>query len=132
MTKTPSPRPLSIKVIAALFAAAAISFLFSLQAPALFFGTFILGPTALVNNIVMVLLEAYLAINLWKLHERARRIAIGVDCYWALNTVLAVIKYWTVADSAFMGYCIVQLAIIAPALWFLIKRKSAFVRPAND
>jgi len=78
----------------------------------------------------MALLQAYLAVGLWKLQELARRIAIGADCYGALTIILVIVRHpEVIANVAFMIFCTTQLTVIALAIWFLIKRKSAFVKP---
>ena len=91
-------------------------------------------------NLVMGIASLYLVVGLWRLWETARRFAIAYQCLYPLNMwtalILPSIRGWKlspipeVADPAVgIGLAIGQTVVAGLAIWFLIKRKSAFVKP---
>ena len=146
--KLPSSSPWSTKVIALLFFVSTIDFLRNLQSDTIVFGLYITGAWAFVTHIAMVVVHGTIAIGLWNLKEWARRIAIVFDFYWILNTIFAIINRstWIQSIALISGfypdipqseYAVLlmihyglQVGTCILAIWFLIKRRSAFVKPA--
>ena len=112
------------------------------------------GASALCAGILQALVYLYLSVGLWGLQNNIRRLAIGYECYHLLNA-------WMGAGLAFVipslrdafTQSLEQKGITNPSstevvldsllalvvvsifsgtiLWFLFKRKSAFVKPTT-
>jgi len=143
MTKPPSPRPLSIKVIAIIFGVTAAVQLIDVRSDIAVIGVVLSGTVAMVVNALQSLLQLWLMVGLWKLREIARRVGIWYSVYgvavtmWWLESILDdMSEIWrpTGIDPSFVRvgltasiFCMLMLSLLIP--WFLIKRKSAFVKP---
>ena len=156
MTKPPSPRPLSIKVISGVYLFGSVAAFLSLHHTASLFGLVISGRTAFLQNRILALLLLGLAIGLWRLHETARRISILYECYNLLETWVLMPLFFNPQSSSSVirdfivkdlpqgasgnptsmrlvlmigAVCGFAMCIITPTIiWFLVKRKSAFVK----
>ena len=150
MTKPPSPRPLSIKVIAIWYMLVSLPAFFFLQTSNSFFGLLLTGTSVIPYNLCMALLYLVAGIGLWKLWEPARRTAIYLQCYYALNIWLAyanpsyrdfmaqniIARSPNIPQSSIVSFLpffiafagLLKTARTGIVLWFLIKRKSAFVK----
>jgi len=149
MSKSPSPRPLSIKVIAIFYGLnipAMIITVFSEQSTIL--GQFIYGPVTYLVNLVVLLIIASIAIGLWRLNELTRRVTIAWLLYGVLNSFLLSINpvYHEIFTEAFAQanldpslidsmtttsaviINVVSLIFSSVIIGFLIKRKSAFIK----
>ena len=156
MTKPPSPQPLSIKVIAITYVVSGFWHILSLISIVMGGGTTVAGFLVygwlafFYNLIVAVMVPLSLGFGLWRLEERIRRIA----AWWQGFTILyslcarlnseARIKFIEEIAHArgvepaaiapiltamwFLGLSI-GVGLSGLVLWFLIKRKSAFVKP---
>jgi hypothetical protein len=94
MTKSPLPRPLSVKVIATTYLFSALGLLivpliveqlFDMSHDVLVLGFRISGSMATAYSLVIPALYLFLSIGLWCLLKIARRIAIGFELYGLLN-----------------------------------------------
>ena len=139
MTKPPSPRPLSIKILAVLYLVGVpVSILMgSLAKPGIIFGITVHGWIGTLSNLCLVGLSLYLGFGLWRLQEMARKIAIWWQVYALANLWLYLFLFLAQLDtsavnentrrgmtSALTGSTISAVTIT----WFLIKRKSAFTK----
>lgn len=151
MTKPPSPRPLSVKVLSIGYFVGAVAgvgrVISVIQYGDIFIFGFLLPPNLLrLHDLPLILLGFYLGIGLWRLKEMARRIAIGYTCFGLLDRIVAVANlsyehmvmkeslpqglYSFVVTGMFFGSYAAEVAILGIILYFLIKRKSAFVKPS--
>ena len=130
MTKPPSPKPLSIKLIALFFLITAIGlwvvFPTDFRAgTSSFLGLSLKGLVARGYLLGDILLISYLPIGLWRLYRPARFLAIAVIVISLLENVhidsqgLRAITVLHALDAY-----VLSLAMI----WFLVKRKSAFIK----
>ena len=149
MTKSPSPRPLSVKVMAimnvlsGLFSVLSLPAVLTLGAGTTIFGGFIYGwPAFFYNLVFVVLVPITLVIGLWRLKELARRVSLIYVVYGVVNTLLFSLNPArrsefieqmahanlppTVITVSILGGCLLSVLISGLFLWFLIKRKSAF------
>ena len=148
MVKLPSPRPLSIKIIAITYIVGSLASIFSPQSPVVFFGIYTSGWLALCQNLLYGLVGFYVGFGLWRLREIARRVSIGWTLWGLPNMVLALVIPSTRVKLAeemgsqgvFDPSATILIAIVSYIgmsillgiqLWFLIKRKQAFVKPAT-
>ncbi len=151
MTKPkPSPRPLSIKVITIDYLYRFVFQIFTLPISKAVFGFVLSGTPTLCANIFLSLLYLYFSLALWRLNDRTRRFAIGYECYNILNgwaalanpsQRFAIEKVWnqqglTLSSTTASTFVFVFLAVTIPIIpcviiWFLIKRKAAFVKPTT-
>ena len=148
MTKPPSPRPLSIKVISTFLIGWGIySFIrYPYYAEVVHISDTQREWVTLFQVGSLSLLLISLGLGLWHLREFARRAAIGFACMVALyrfaetfspetRTMLAeMARRMEVNDASIITivlvfYPLFTLLIWGPIIWFLIKRKSAFVKP---
>lgn len=147
MTKPTSPRPFSIKLVSLLFIVRGLGLIRGFpSASTIAFGFHVVGTPAFYWHLFLLLLSFWCAIAVWRLHETGRRVAITYTAYLVLNLFLitvipsttramyledvmrsAGIRY-TAAMLAFIVYHMVSAIPYVFALWFLIKRKSAFAR----
>ena len=148
MTKLPSPRPLSLTLIALLCLLEGVVALLAAQEELLVFGFTTSGRAVLVARAMLVLLWAYTAHGLWRLREPVRRFAVGFFTYDVLNMFITIgvparweafRQSWQIPpvfDAAtveslvragffFMG--LLDLIIV----WFLLRQKSAFIHPTS-
>ena len=154
MTKPPSPRPLSVKVIAITSILLAIlevlgntgllTWWFDVCSHYVsFLGTEMVGWLRLAFHVVDVLLNLYIGLGLWRFSELARKVAIGYLSVLLLSVLFFFgIAFWIIEPWLNMPFWIRLLTIrrvswflclvIGLALWFLIKHKSAFVKPAKS
>ncbi len=156
MTKPPSRTPLSIKIISTLYLWGSLAELRGLSHSAIVFGFIVSGTPAFSKHLLSALLLLGLAIGLWRLHEATRRISIFYECYnlletWILMPLLVskgssstfLLKDIIAKDmprlarnpaaekliiilSAVFGFAMSIITLVI--IWFLIKRKSAFVK----
>ena len=145
MTKPPSPRPLSIKVIAILYAFSILAQLKLLEDPQkfFFFFSYIHGLPAQLYFLVRIFVFLFLAIGLWRLNNTARLIAIWHCSYESLNSISSVlipIGYGILTgkrvDATGWGFFIIPMRVAWAGFYglilrFLITRKSAFVKPTT-
>ena len=144
MTKSPSPRPLSIKVIAIWHILSCILAVFYLEQDFQILEVIISGGLAFALNVIMLMLSLYVGVGLWRLKEIARRIAIVMTSCGLLIMVLGVIIPTSRAtllaaappefgpSGAVVGLILGLVVASVPSgleLWFLIKRKAAFGKP---
>ena len=154
MTKPPSPRPLSVKVIAILLLASGVGGLIAKTVQILailvqekpyteiesVFGILISGWPAAFVSLLVFLVTLVLGIGLWHRKELVRRVAIGWYAYCIFNSFLELFSpairafYLQNLDISVATFrIVVSLAILTIlrliVIWFLIKRKSAFVKP---
>ncbi len=155
MTKPPSPRPLSIKIIALIYVFGALGEFGALKSDSILLGFLVSGTIALVWHLVLGVLLVILAIGLWRLLEPVRRAAIGYELYNLLSfasmgifnresTIETQIQELfsqlgattagekTLVMVAFGIGGTLMFLITVGILWFLVKRKSAFVKPATS
>ncbi len=131
MTKPPSPRPLSIKVIALGHLAV---FLFI---AAYMYSPHYTSETPMVDIFLMSIC-AFLAVGLWALREVARWVAIGLAIFLLLfpfKESLEIIQHppydiprgtWV---PQLLKWCFLASILFGAEIWFLIKRKAAFGKP---
>ena len=146
MTKPPSPRPLSIKVIASIYLLGVLAGLTSRRKKHLVFGILVEGHDLMIYHLIVSLLLLFLGTGLWQLRERARREAMIFQGLALIDTSLNYfsnvgrILQWATQNSADPSFALVRLslgglrnlALHGLMLWFLMKRKSAFVKPAKS
>ena len=153
MTKPPSPRPLSIKVIAIIYGLTALFQLSDVGSDVAVVGIFLSGGSAVLMNILYSVLQLWLRFGVWKLWDIARRIAIGWQLYglvfqvWWLSSehmqklVADMRDIWrpagiepSVVQAIYTATFSVGIVIVFGliVIWFLIKRKSAFVKAASS
>jgi len=145
MTKPPSPRPLSIKVISGYFLLLCI-----LEIPLDIGDLYTASPlvfdihglAALTINAFEVIILLYLGFSIWYLSNAARLIAICYSVYMALDSLIFFSKTYIripfmdpSPSSTLAGFVVLlitafYLIMSVACIWFLIKRKSAFVKPA--
>ncbi|GEM_PF-2629736 len=150
MPKPPSPRSLSVKVIALLFILGGISTAFSLFSTAADFsvlGVFgISGWVAQLHHVLRPILILAIGVGLWCLRELARRVAIGFMVLLTLRPILLIITapgnvrvdtnaLNLLGDAAetfvrltYMLTGAIHVILIGVVIIFLIKRKSAFAK----
>ena len=151
MTKPPSPRPLSIKVITSwylLLILTKIAIWQDWQGDIAIFNFYFSGYLAILVNVSLIVLWAWIVIGLWGLWDIARRVAIGFGVYELINIIAAfvhpVTRLLAIAhirgqnlaapnevSPEMVGNILALLVRIISAgvmIWFLIKRKSAFVK----
>ena len=138
MTKPPSPRPLGIKLIVFLYYFTTATCLASLGNDFLF-------------NLFEGLMFLVLGFGLWHLGELSRRVTIGFELFNIAHTIFAWLECLNPSQASIeffrQSLSIKSSADLAPMLkiylvlltslifmkcliiWFLIKRKSAFVKP---
>ena len=136
MAKPPSPRPLSIKLISVYFAIAALGLWVALPSELrtgtsflVMIGLQLTGPVAYCNTIFWTLLTSYVPIGLWRLHNTARWIAMGLCMLTILDTVSKQMKGivpGVLPFSPLLDYLLMTVIIV-----FLIRRKSAFVKATD-
>jgi len=150
MTKPPSPRPLSVKVIVIHFGISIPALLPALASGQSFvLGQVIVGPVAYLLNLAILIIVASITVWLWRLNELARRVAIGWLLFGALNSLLISVSPTfrqmfveslaqggagnldpSVIDSMIttmiVGINVFSIATCAVVILFLIKRKAAF------
>ena len=130
MSKAPSPRPLSVKVIIGWYV-----FMFILDLSTMVEGLAPLsalgvrGFASTLFGVFTLVLGCYLIVGVWRLWELARKVAIGYACFLLLakGAIIAVAGGHVAYIGAVAVGCAAQIFI----LWFLVKRKSAFVKPAQ-
>lgn len=148
MTEPSSPRPLSIKVIAAWMVVSSL-YRFLLQ----FFGPVsvsewwflsIRGLPAFVMSLLWNALAVSLGIGLWRLWNSARKITIGFIVFNLVSATAfrfsqtyqeALMKHAgsynpLLIPAALLLAAAIQFPVVGLAVWFLIKRKAAFVKPS--
>ena len=146
MEGSSSPRPLSIKLIAILHLITPLGF-FSRPSEAIIFGIYITGQLAFFYTLLLDVSMFLVGLGLWRLRERARQIAIGLLLWGLLNVVLhffvpatrtkmEVVAKQQGLDPAmvgplFIGTLVGTAIFISLQLWFLMNRKSAFVKPTT-
>ena len=152
MSKPPSPRPLSITLIALLFGFTGLQFFGKVGAKTFDILWFTL-PEGVVPlfAFTMVALCFYAAIGLWYLKESARRLGIAISSFLLLRQIYFDLMIdWSskIKESAVIVENAAGQEVAAPlamamlflasisfympdilVIFFLIKRKSAFVRP---
>ncbi len=145
MTDTAPKRPLSITIISILFIVGSLGNIFTLgklKFPISILGIYIFGWFSYLYTGLISVASFFTGVGLWRLHERARRIAIGLRSWEMLNIILV---YTIPASRAKLSELLVQKGFspldansviggliggimgIALQLWFLIKRRRAFV-----
>jgi hypothetical protein len=150
MPKPPSLRPLSIKVIATSYGVSAISALYFLLT-----GIYASQPFTSFHALLVAMLMLGLAFGLWQLSQLARRIAIGWQCYVLVTFLVSIINptVWrtfteprtsevalgidpatsrALSLAALAGRFITTVVWGAVVIFFLTKRKSAFVKPTTS
>lgn len=158
MTKPPSPRPLSIKIIIVYFtvitATGTLGLLLWIIAPdgirsitpanVPHLGFALSIDTARLFSCIFIPLHGYAVFGLWKLRAQARQLAIGLTIYALMNAILCTLSPITrelttaTYQSAgtpplvvwFLNARLLSISSSIVIIWFLIKRKSAFVKPA--
>ena len=146
MTKPPSPRPLSIKIIAAwLVVSSLCRLLLQLFGPVSaseWWFLSIRGLPAFVMSVFWNALAVSLGIGLWRLWNWARKATIG---FIAFNLVTATaFRFSQTYQEALMKHAgsndpwlvpvgmvlaaAIQFPMVGLVVWFLIKRKAAFVK----
>ena len=103
-------------------------------------------PLASLRVLVVALLMLSLAFGLWRLSGFALRIAIGWQCYVVVAFLVSLMSptVWRMialteprASSQALYLVALAASVVAKVvwgaviIWFLIKRKSAFVKPAT-
>ena len=146
MTKPPSPRPLSIKVIAILFVLSGTQYVYhlyqhytlKLEHLALVLGVTVSGQVALYLDFLLMFLSFYIGFGLWRLSEFARKVAVGVTVYVILTIMIWLVQH-TAGKSAVpvevyggVIWLVSSVCYSMVVIWFLIKQKSAFVKPAKS
>jgi hypothetical protein len=147
---TETARPLSISAIGyyLLVGAAGTALCVALRVPALFFGAVVTGWTAMALYSAYTAIQVYLGSGLLQLDERARIWAIVYFVAGAANTLVLIAgpgfadrmrdlrgRFENVFNrdvAVFPGGAGMALAIAAVAavpIWFLVRRRAAFVRP---
>ena len=94
------------------------------------------GGGDLALRLILLLLELYVVIGLWRLWESARRFTIGYLCYGFINLTISDLTGQSFSaqglqDSNPMWWILtytITLPLFILPIWFLIKRKSAFVK----
>jgi len=151
MTKPPSPRPLSIKVIATIHIAYAVFGIPFLADPYTFHNRYFesaSGWFSYADTLGWACISAIIAIGLWRLNERARQLAIALSSYCILDSLLflafppfrsaRLLRLMNNGSSesrawlVFTITAIILISVYSITIYFLIKHKSAFVKPAND
>lgn len=144
MTKPSSLRPLSVKVIVWWYLLSVLLKIPNLQGEIAVFNVHLSGSATIFFGVFLMVLFAWLAFGLWHLQELARRVAIGFESYELLNLALSFTHPVTRALAidfirqqqspeaigeicALFGRIVIAIAVI----WFLIKRKTAFVKPTT-
>ncbi len=138
MDRQRSP-PLSIKVIASLFLISSliVPWVSYVLKGTIALGVYISGWLAVLYTLLSTVLLLYAGVGLWRLQEKSRLIAIGWLCWGGLNCLLlllisplsvmlqsgAVPRSWQVGVNL-LG----SLLSFAVQLWFLIRRKQAFIK----
>ena len=152
MKKSLSPRPLSIKVLAIehfISVPATILLLVLFKDAGVIFGVTIHGWVTVLFTLCYAGLALYLGFGLWKLQERARKIAIWYWVYALVNIWLYTFNPATqievtkvvrgVLGTPSTGQLDTSPLRTLPnaigvtitsilSIWFLIKRKSAFIQ----
>lgn len=151
MAKRPSPRPLSIKVLAVYYLYASVAFtvtMLTAPASAVLCGRYVSGALAVLHNSVVPIVWLLLGLGLWRLVEVARRVAMGWEAYLLLNALVTflipasrtiaiekVIEQTSQAELdrstatvTMLGVMAVTALLTAVRLWFLVKRRAAFMR----
>ena len=152
MTKPPSPRPLSIKVIAIFFLTTIPAGLFPIWLnEGAFLGFPVHGPLLVLITLSTMGLQLFVGIGVWRLKDIARKVAIWLQIFIVTNLWLYTFSpsFQEAAQStadkyaALLGIAAVQVdtsirvlltsaiqGSILPILilYFLIKRKSAFAK----
>ncbi len=142
MNKPPSLRPLSIKVIVAWEMLTGLAMGLALiggRQPVIIFGFRTVGWTAVASGLLLLALQFYVAVGLWRLSELARRIAIGYFTYGFVNLTISHLTGQSTSGSSLrqegagpIWWCL-TLALTGVAcglpIWFLIKRKAVFGKP---
>ena len=140
--------PLSIKLVTIHYCLKAISVLTHPPFRHVVLGFLITGPVAAFTNICFFLLWFYLSFGLGRLWEMARRMAIGYECYSLLDLFFyrfspsfqfliterasrSRLDYSTVMLIGHIGLFIYGV-LTCLIIWFLVKRKSAFVKPVQS
>ena len=158
MTKPPSPRPLSVKIISitdvVLSPLYIVVGLFGIKSLRYLLADLGVRETdSLVFGLSMLLVYAYnlfflgvvgpsLGIGLWRMSERVRWAAIVYHAYWILSYLLAyyfsrvpvyVLPAWgrNAHQQQLRSLTIVAIPVLVhlAALWFLIVRRAAFGKP---
>jgi len=137
-----NPKPLSIKVIAIFHLMAVFAFL-DLQRPSEVLGLYLTGLSAICYSLFLIALGVYVSFGLWNLAESVRKVAIGWQVFTVLNRFASILvpsaRARYLEETASIGFINLQVDILLDFLLFiistgliigfLIKRKSAFVKP---
>ena len=143
MIKLPSPRPLSVKILAFAFLVGTVFAVISILDYTHFLVLTLTGLSARLINIGWSLLSAYATFGLWHVHKLARRIAIGMFLYLIVNNGLLIFRAttegWAAAGAAELGYELPRswlatywtflcFGVFLPVIgiWLLFRTKPAF------
>ena len=111
------------------------------------FGIVVSGVAAASCDLLIATVELWLGVGLWRLYELARRVAIGLACYTMVLVLLDFLNHDSqrsadlaklspgAAHMISLGAMIFRVTIMifmSIEIWFLIKRKSAFVKPVQS
>ena len=121
-SKSPSPRPLSIKVIAALYFAIGLFLILVIMFDVVFHRT----PLP-ISFFLLSLFFIMLGVGLWLLSNFFRIVAILFNASIMIGSVYYMIRFLlTLPPTAILDAA--SALVSSLILWFLIKRKSAFVK----
>lgn len=146
MTKPPSPRPLSIKLIAVRYFFMTLRGVAYIRPHAAILIFSVHGSPAYLWRLVEVSLLCYLSIGIWRLRPMARRMGMLVEAYYVLqlllmNSVMSVKSRLVenlmqdamspqTASTALLSQSAAYAVASGLVIWFLIKRKAAFGKRA--
>jgi len=146
MTKAPSPRPLSIKIIAAWLVVPSLcrsilQFFGPVSAHEWWFLS-IRGLPAFAMSLLWNAVAIVLGTGLWHLRDSARKVTIGFIVFNLVS--ITVFRFSQTYQEAFMKHAgsndpwlvpvgmvlaaAIQFPMVGLVVWFLIKRKAAFVK----
>lgn len=140
MSKPPSPRPLSIKLLCTYFVLHSIALVWLLEKPYFLLGIEVPLGWAHVVRIMYALLWSLATIGIWRSKELGRQLGIALCAFYIVSTFVGSMITFDQSQSQLqdVGAPIVKTLIVGMffltivnmpnilAIWFLIKRKSAF------